>query len=313
METHPPSLSLETGEAQIGGFFHFGMKYAKPHLPYEDQVNLLISRGLECPDRSRALLWLKRTGYYRLSAYFLPFKNPGTDTFRPGTTLDHVLDLYEFDSGLRLLVLDALDSIEVCARAVITYHLAKDLGVFGYADSANFAASYNHAEFMKLLKREEGRSSEVFIAHYRGKYTSETELPVWMATELITFGALSKMYEHLRTGLRKRIAREFNQPQPVFVSWLHALTAVRNVCAHHSRLWNRELAVKPELPTAWKASGIGNDRFYVIALIIQTLLADISPDSQWGERLKALFNAHPAVNLRAMQFPANWKNLPPWS
>jgi abortive infection bacteriophage resistance protein len=166
---------------------------------------------------------------------------------------------------------------------------------------------------MKILRREESRSTEVFIGHYRAKYTSETDLPVWMATELISFGALSKMYEHLRTSFRKRIAREFNQPQPVFVSWLHSLTAVRNVCAHHSRLWNRELAVKPELPTAWKASGIGNDRFYVIALIIQTLLADISPDSQWGERLKALFNAHPTVNLRAMQFPADWQNLPPWS
>jgi len=120
------------------------------------------------------------------------------------------------------------------------------------------------------------------------------------------------MYEHLRTSLRKKIAREFNQPQPVFVSWLHALTAVRNVCAHHSRLWNRELAVKPELPVAWKANGIGNDRFYVIALIIQTLLAGIAPDSDWGERLKALFNAHPTVNLRAMQFPANWQNLAHW-
>ena len=165
---------------------------------------------------------------------------------------------------------------------------------------------------MKILRREEGRSTEVFIGHYRSKYTSEADLPVWMATELISFGALSKMYEHLRSSLRKKIAREFNQPQPVFVSWLHALAAIRNVCAHHSRLWNRELAVKPELPVEWKASGISNDRFYVIALIIQTLLADIGPDSRWGERLKALFNAHPTVNLRAMQFPANWQSRPPW-
>lgn len=157
-----------------------------------------------------------------------------------------------------------MDRIEISVRAVITYEIGKDLGVFGYSDRANFAATFNHADFMKILRREEGRSTEVFIDHYRSKYTSETDLPVWMATELISFGALSKMYENLRTSLRKKIAREFNQPQPVFVSWLHSLTAVRNVCAHHSRLWNRELAVKPELPVAWKASGIGNDRFYVM-------------------------------------------------
>jgi len=166
---------------------------------------------------------------------------------------------------------------------------------------------------MKILRRDEGRSTEVFIGHYRAKYTSETELPVWMATELISFGSLSRMYEHLRTGLRKKIAREFNLPQTVFVSWLHSLTAVRNVCAHHSRLWNRELAVKPKLPTAWKTNGIENERFYAIAMIIQTLLADISPDSQWKERLKACFNAYPTVNLRAMHFPADWQALPLWT
>jgi abortive infection bacteriophage resistance protein len=289
------------------------MKYTKPHLPYEDQVDLLIRRGLNCPDRDCALLWLKRIGYYRLSAYFIPFKDAGTGDFRSGTAFDQIIDLYKFDSDLRLLVLEALDSIEINVRAVITYHMAKDLSVFGYADPANFAPAFNHADFLKILRREEGRSTEVFIGHYRAKYTSETELPVWMATELISFGALSRMYEHLRKGLRKKIAREFNLPQSVFVSWLHSLTAVRNVCAHHSRLWNRELAVKPELPAAWKTSGIGNERFYAIALIIQTLLTELLPDSQWGERLKALFNAHPTVNLRAMQFPTDWQTLPPWN
>jgi abortive infection bacteriophage resistance protein len=289
------------------------MKYSKPHLPYEDQVDLLTRRGLDCPDKERALLWLKRIGYYRLSAYFIPFKDAATGNFRPGATFDQIIDLYRFDSDLRLLVLEALDSIEINVRAVITYHIAKDLGVFGYADSANFAPTFNHADFMRILRREEGRSTEVFIEHYRKKYISETELPVWMATELISFGALSRMYEHLRTGLRKKIAREFNLPQSVFVSWLHSLTAVRNVCAHHSRLWNRELAVKPELPTAWKTSGIGNERFYSIALIINTLIKELLPDSQWGERLKALFNAHPTVNLRAMQFPADWQTLTPWN
>jgi abortive infection bacteriophage resistance protein len=289
------------------------MKYSKPHLPYEDQVDLLIRRGLDCPDRGRSLLCLKQIGYYRLSAYFIPFKDTATGNFRPGTAFEQIIDLYKFDVDLRRLVLEALDAIEISVRAVITYEIGKDLGVFGYADPANFATAFNHADFLKILRREESRSTEVFIGHYRAKYTSETDLPVWMATELISFGALSKMYEHLRTSFRKKIAREFNQPQPVFVSWLHALTAIRNVCAHHSRLWNRELAVKPELPVAWKANGIGNDRFFVIALIIQTLLADIAPDSRWGERLKALFNAHPTVNLRAMQFPVNWQNLPPWS
>jgi abortive infection bacteriophage resistance protein len=288
------------------------MKYGKPHLSYQDQLDLLIQRGLDCPDRDRALLWLKRIGYYRLSAYFIPFKNALEDNFLPGTAIEQIVGLYKFDSDLRLLVLEALDSIEISVRASITYHIAKELGVFGYADPVNFASTFNHADFMRILWRDEGRSTEAFIRHYRAKYTSETELPVWMATELISFGALSRMYEHLRTGLRKKIAHEFNLPQTVFVSWLHSLTAIRNVCAHHSRLWNRELAVKPELLAAWKAAGIQNQRFYAIAMIINALNATISPDSRWKERLKALFNTCPAVNLRTMQFPADWQTLPPW-
>ena len=113
--------------------------------------------------------------------------------------------------------------------------------------------------------------------------------------------------------MRKKIAREFKQPEPVFVSWLHALTATRNTCAHHGRLWNKELAVKPVLPNAWKAQGISNRRLYVIALIIQTMFMEVSPDSQWKERLKAHFNAYPAVDLSQMQFPAGWQDQAPWA
>lgn len=211
------------------------MKYGKPPLLYADQLNLLISRGLACPDSGRALEWLKRIGYYRLSAYFIPFRQPQTDQFRAGTSLDDVVELYKFDGGLRLLTMQALDRIEVAVRAAITYHLAHDLGTFGYADRANFDAGYNHAGLMNTLQREEQKTGEVFVRHYRTKYTSEPVLPVWMATELLSFGALSKMFANLRTSGRKKTAKAFAQPEPVFTSWLHALVATRNICAHHSR------------------------------------------------------------------------------
>jgi abortive infection bacteriophage resistance protein len=190
--------------------------------------------------------------------------------------------------------------------------LAHDLGTFGYADRANFDSHYDHIGMMNILAKEERKSTELFVRHYRGKYTAEAYLPVWMATELLTFGVLSKMYGSVRKSLRKKIAQEFGLPEPVFVSWLHALAAIRNVAAHHSRLWNRELAVKPQLPAAWKAAGLTNNRLYVIALIIQSLLAATSPGSKWKERLKAHFNASPPVDLNAMHFPPDWQNRAPW-
>jgi abortive infection bacteriophage resistance protein len=77
-----------------------------------------------------------------------------------------------------------------------------------------------------------------------------------MATELLSFGALSKMYASLRTSLRKTIAATFDQPEPIFMSWVHTLVAIRNTCAHHSRVWNRELAITPMLPRTWTAASI---------------------------------------------------------
>lgn len=288
------------------------MKYGKPPLIYSDQLNLLISRGLDCPDHNRALQWLKHIGYYRLSAYFLPFRISGTDSFRPGTTLADIVDLYKFDSSLRLLTLQALDRIEVGVRAAITYHLAHDLGVFGYANPASFSPKYNHSRLMQTLADEESKSTELFVRHYRGKYTSERHLPVWMATELLSFGALSTMYSYLKGNVRKKIAQEFGQPEPIFTSWLHTLTAIRNVCAHHNRLWNRELSVKPLMLYSWRATNIDNRRYYAIALVIQSLLSRIAPSTQWKERLKAQFRSHPAIDLSAMHFPSNWQNMPPW-
>lgn len=288
------------------------MNYGKPPLVYNDQLDQLIRRGLDCPDQSRALQWLKRVGYYRLSAYFIPFRISGTDDFRPGTTLTDIVDLYKFDSHLRLLTMQALDRIEVGVRAGITYRLAHDLGTFGYANRVNFSPKYDHARLMQTLAGEEKKSTELFVRHYRQKYTSEPYLPVWMATELLSFGALSKMYSSLKGNVGKKIAQEFGQPEPIFSSWLHTLTAIRNVCAHHNRLWNRELSVKPQMLNSWRATNIDNRRYYAIALVIQSLLSSIAPRAQWKERLKTHFRAHPTIDLSAMHFPPDWQNTPPW-
>jgi len=110
----------------------------------------------------------------------------------------------------------------------------------------------------------------------------------------------------------QKIAQESGLPEPVFTSWLHTLTAIRNLCAHHKRLWNRELSVKPLLLCNWQANGLSNRRYYAIALVIQSLLSQVAPRTQWKERLKTHFRAHPAIDLAAMEFPANWQTIPPW-
>src|SRR5262249_23664579 len=169
------------------------------------------------------------------------------------------------------------------------YQFAHQLGPYGYADPGNFAPTYDHRAFMRMLENEEQRSSERFVKHFRGKYTSEEYLPIWMATELVSFGAISKLTENARASLRNRVAREFGLVEPVFISWLHTIAYVRNVCAHHSRLWNRELGVMPQLPAEWTSKGIENDKIYCVALMLQHFLKLVAPASRWKERMKELF------------------------
>lgn len=82
------------------------MRYSKPALSFDEQLDLLRRRGLTVRDPVRALRWLQSVNYYRLSAYFLPFK--GGERFRPGTDFNDIAGLYIFDRKLRLLVLDAM-------------------------------------------------------------------------------------------------------------------------------------------------------------------------------------------------------------
>ena len=169
------------------------MDYKKPHLNYSQQLLLLKERGLSVDDNERALRWLQRVSYYRLSAYFLPFKDG--ENFRPASTFNDVVGLYIFDRKLRLLVLDAIERIEVALRTAITYEISSRYGPFGHTNPENFAPSLNHSDFMKKLMDETKRAekNETFVIHFRKKYKEQTHLPVWMATELLSFGSISML------------------------------------------------------------------------------------------------------------------------
>ncbi|MEO7149850.1 MAG: Abi family protein [Rhodanobacteraceae bacterium] len=127
------------------------MRYLKPALTFEEQLDLLHQRGLIVCDADRALHWLRNISYYRLSAYCLPFKDG--DAFRPGIAFDDIAGLYIFDRKLRLLVLDAIERIEVAVRTAVTYEIAHAHGPFGHTDPANFAPGFDHARFMAAVSR----------------------------------------------------------------------------------------------------------------------------------------------------------------
>lgn len=294
-------------------FIGWKMHYLKAALSLRDQLALLQQRGLHIADPDRALHWLRRVSYFRLSAYALPFKDG--ENFLPGTEFNDIAGLYIFDRKLRLLVLDAIERIEVALRTSITHEIGHAYGSLGHTDPANFAPNFDHAKFMAELMSEERRAKETFAMHFRKKYTAEAHLPVWMATELLSFGTISLLYKSMSPAIKSRIAAEFGVSDRHVASWLHALSYIRNVCAHHKRLWNRELAIKPQLPTrnmTWPHAVQSNERLYCILVLLQHMLNVVSPRCHWRDRLFKLFDEHPHVLLGAMQIPPDWRERAVW-
>ncbi len=293
------------------------MRYTKPALTFEQQLDQLIQRDLAVPDRQTALHALERISYYRLSGYWLPFKRPD-DRFKPGASFDEVLALYEFDRRLRLLVMDAIERAEVAVRTAVTYELAHRYGTFGHSNPANFWPKFQHTKWVTNIKLEAARSKEIFIEHYQTKYEGFPTLPVWMATEVISLGALSRLYAGMKKADQAPIARAYGVQPLVLGSWLHTLNYARNVCAHHSRLWNRELRIPPKLPRNdpdWHPPHVPhNDRLWVVLLILRRLMDHHHQSGDWQadiERLVEPFAANARWRL-AMGFQDTWREHPVW-
>ena len=175
------------------------MKYDKPPLTFDQQIDRLIERGLQIPNRSLAVKTLQAISYYRFSAYFLPFQKE-QNKFNDGTKFEDILQLYEFDRKLRLIFLDAIEWVEVGFRTHLTYYLAhqKFFGPLGYISAANFEKHFKHQEWLSKVKDDIGISKEVFVRHFFDKYSEPKDLPIWMMTEVISLNRLSIFFRFLK-------------------------------------------------------------------------------------------------------------------
>ncbi|NOQ52069.1 MAG: Abi family protein [Desulfuromonadaceae bacterium] len=295
------------------------MRFTKPPKTYDEQLDLLVERGLQVSDRPRAIHYLSHLNYYRLAAYWLPYEQDHTThQFRPGTDFNHILEHYIFDRELRLLILDAIERVEVSLRTQWAYHLAHTHGTHAHLDPNLFKARWRHRDNVDSLKETVRRSSETFVRHFR-RYDEDLP-PVWVICEIMTFGQLSNWYANLRHGAdRNAVAHMFNMDEVNLTSFLHHLSIVRNHCAHHSRLWNREFTFAWRLPNHRPGSLLPNfnrtdgKRIYNTLVMLAYMMDIINPGHHWKKRLGELFTRYPQVFERSMGFPADWRNRPIWA
>jgi abortive infection bacteriophage resistance protein len=327
------------------------VSYPKPWRSYSDQLDQLIDRGMAVTDRARALDYLERIGYYRLSGYWFAFRERSEplclldefgrkpkkvreerialDAFRAGTTFQNAVDLYVFDKQLRLLVMDALERIEVALRVDVSHTLGQ-LDRFAYLKPELFHDEFSvkldkdtgvtrHHEWLGKHAQLIGRSREEFVRHNRAKYG--LPLAIWVACEVWDFGTLSTLFNGLREAEQDTIACQYGVSNGrVFATWLRSLNYLRNVCAHHSRLWNRNIVDQPKLPSsseqAWvtpfEADAHARARCFLLLKITRHLLRVVNPRSSWADRMKAHLRAFPdlshlGLNLAGLGAHCGWE------
>lgn len=298
------------------------MKFEKQCLSPQQQADLLISRGMEA-DPALLARRLGEVSYYRLTGYWYPFRDPGCEHFRPDTRFEIIWDRYVFDRQLRVVTMDAIERVEIALRTALIQELTDRYGPFAHVDRANLPklTPERHRQLMSKIRREAARSQEIFVSHFQSKYTSEVELPLWVAAELMTFNSMLSLYRGSASEVQQAVARRYGVADVVLDSWLVGLNTVRNICAHHARLWDRTFGTPFKIPRANKHPEWHRptdlpypprSTFTALTVLIR-LLDTVAPQSGWKKRLVALWKIkHPDIPLHAMGFPDNWRNSPMW-
>lgn len=303
----------------------------KPFKSYQELLNLLEMRGMYIEDHERAKRKLEQIGYYRLSGFWYPCRKfsevqseKRLDDFSVGTSFHEVFSLYLFDKRLRLLLLDALERVEIYVRAIVAHELSKTDPLAyknprkfinpNFIDSQKIGKNWDALE--KEIKKHIERSKEDFVLHHLQK---KLEIPFWAVVETWDFGLLSKYYgvlkERYAIEVCKRISPELH-PR-VLKNWLYNLNIIRNRCAHHSRIWNRStntslLQIDNDYFRAADFLPHSPTRLCGIITVLWFLVRNIGRNSKWLELVaKEVENMPkpPFCSQTAMGFPEDYADF----
>lgn len=328
--------------------------YTKTWLSVDEQATKLADRGVDVEPREHTLALLRGIGYYRLTGYLYPFRDSekhtdGADgktrvevlsTYRPGASTKHIARVIDFDRQLRLHVLDGVERIEVAVRMRIGYVLGRR-SPLAHLDPDNFLPAFTaaqiddstgwrtqpskHTEWLRRVGERCNGSDEAFVAHFKEKY--DGQMPIWALTEILELGHLSHPYQGLHEQDALEIAAAFGVPtKRLMTSWLASVNYVRNVAAHHARLFNRKLQNAPSRPKAGKVPLLDHLRaedtakstfgVYNALAVIAYLLRSIGDDAAWRRGLVELlesFPSAPGLTIAAVGAPQGWAHQALWS
>lgn len=301
----------------------------------DELIDLLKGRGVDIPnesDRDYARNVLNKHGYYNLiNGYNKLFLETGkeTVTYKPGTTMNEINALYQFDRILRNIFFRYILEVETHIKSLISYYFSEVHGHKNYLIYSNFNKNLRGAETMitnliaEIQRQTASRSSDPSISHYLKVHGY---IPLWVLNNLLTLGTISKFYSLMLPPERQRVAKHFKMMDNELENALLYISVVRNFCAHGNRLYcfrtknpliNTDYHSKLNIAQNKDAEYLQGKRDLFACLIsLKRLLSG----NDYKRMDKELFNAIQIFDkklhvltkeeiLCEMGFPPNWSDL----
>jgi abortive infection bacteriophage resistance protein len=296
------------------------MKYPKKALSTENHIQLLKERKLIITNEERAFKYLENVGYFRLTGYMYHLQTrDGNHIFLGEVTFNEIINLYQFDKKLRAIIIEYLERIEVALKAKMTNKFGLNYGFFWYTNEDLFGDKEFYSSLIQEITTSFVDPQEGFLKSFKFHYPEEPMPPSTMVLETLTLGKTARLFKALKNDVEKQeIANDFNTVSSTLTSWLVYLTNVRNVCAHHSRLWNKRItADRPLIPArkGYKFHGTMTEDFntsmYGIISIMNRLLLSFNPENRFIKKIEDLIGEY-NIQTAFMGFPADWKTDAHW-
>jgi abortive infection bacteriophage resistance protein len=301
------------------------MRYTKKPISFQTQVAQLKAKGLTVVNDQNAETILSRISYYRLRAYTYPFQDNTLPNhpFTVSISFEEIIELYKFDGKLRILVFDAIEKVEIALRTQIIYQFAMSYGSHWQTDPNLYRDTARFTKHIGTLQSEIDRSDETFIEHYNTKYSAPSQPPSWMSLEVASMGTLSKIYQNLKKNPEKQaVADSFGLPEiNIMENWMFCFSSLRNICAHHGRLWNRRMSAIIKLSYNTKGTFLNKqevkevypNKLYAVLCALKYMLDQIDSANGFSSELKELINSCPVGQVKEMGFINNWDKHPLWN
>lgn len=288
-------------------FFGEAMKL-KEATTFEEQIELLEQKNILIDNREQCLNLLKRINYYRLSAYYLPYKGPDGKCIY-NIPFSQIAEIYEFDKELRKLILSTVEQIEIFLRTQMAYYHVHKYGPDGYMSPKVYNKKHNHALFSKHVTSCINENSKTLIVqHHMQKYNGK--FPLWVIIEFFSIGMLSHFYRGMSNPDKAALAKSlYGVNYQTMDSWLRCLTDLRNRCAHYSRLYYVKFPAIPKMPKGENYTPTRRlfAQFYMLKLMYPE--KDKWNDDVLKQLDKLMKKYKPYISKNHLDFPYRWKSL----